>query len=71
MNRELSVNYPSTRAIVLLGAMLLATTTFAITIETVPVGNVGDPNEPGTGNLYCGVNCASNIGTTQLASLCF
>lgn len=38
----------------------------AITIDTVPVGNVGNTNDPATGNIYGGVNYAYNIGTTEV-----
>src|SRR5438270_13977760 len=34
----------------------------AITIDTVPVGNVGNANDPATGNLYGRVGYAYNIG---------
>ena len=44
-----------------------------ITIDTVPVGNVGNPNDPMTdnpygvpGNLYGGVNYAYNIGKYEV-----
>src|SRR3954469_4561908 len=38
----------------------------AITIDTVPVGDVGNPNDPATGNLYGGVNYAYNIGKYEV-----
>jgi sulfatase modifying factor 1 len=38
----------------------------AITIETVPVGDVGNPNDPATGILYGGVNYAYNIGRYEV-----
>ncbi len=38
----------------------------AITIPTVPVGNVGNANDPATGNLYGGVGYGYNIGTTEV-----
>ena len=38
----------------------------AITIDTVSVGNVGNGNDPLTGNLYGGVNYAYRIGTTEV-----
>src|SRR5437868_12710346 len=38
----------------------------AITIDTVPVGNVGNANDPATGNLYGGVNYAYNIGKDEV-----
>jgi sulfatase modifying factor 1 len=37
-----------------------------ITIDTVPVGDVGNPNDPGTGNHYGGVNYAYNIGKYEV-----
>src|SRR5262245_41030020 len=38
----------------------------AITIETVPVGDVGNANDPATGNLYGGANYAYSIGTYEV-----
>ena len=38
----------------------------AVTIDTVPVGNVGNANDPATGNLYGGVGYAYRIGTTEV-----
>jgi sulfatase modifying factor 1 len=38
----------------------------AITIDTVPVGDVGNPNDPATGNLYGGVNYAYSIGKYEV-----
>src|SRR5436853_6964083 len=38
----------------------------AITIETVPVGNVGNANDPATGNLYGGVSYAYNIAKLEV-----
>ena len=38
----------------------------ALTIETVPVGNVGNANDPATGNLYGGVNYAYSIGKYEV-----
>ena len=38
----------------------------AVTIDTVPVGNAGNPNDPLTGNLYGGVNYDYRIGTTEV-----
>src|SRR6478752_5856436 len=37
-----------------------------ITIDTVPVGDVGNPNDPVTGNLYGGVNYAYRIGEYEV-----
>lgn len=38
----------------------------AITIPTMPVGDLGNPNDPATGSLYGGVGYAYNIGTTEV-----
>ena len=38
----------------------------AVTILTVPVGNVGNGNDPATGGLYGGVGYAYNIGKTEV-----
>ncbi len=38
----------------------------AITIDTVPVGNLGNPNDPATGNLYGSVSYAYNIGKYEV-----
>src|SRR5215210_5038768 len=38
----------------------------AITIDTVPVGDTGNPNDPANGTLYGGVNYAYNIGKTEV-----
>ncbi len=48
---------------ILLLAPLAAT---AITINTVPVGNAGNANDPATGSHYGGVGYAYNIGTTEV-----
>lgn len=45
---------------------LVASTAQAITINTVPVGNVGNGNDPATGGLYGGVAYAYNVGTTEV-----
>ena len=39
-----------------------------ITIPTVPVGNLGNANDPATGSLYGGVGYAYNIGTTEVTN---
>jgi hypothetical protein len=39
----------------------------AISIQTVRVGNVGNGNDPATGNLYGGVNHAYNIGQYEVS----
>src|SRR5262245_17983068 len=38
----------------------------AVTIETVPVGDVGNPHDPQTGNLYGSVGYAYNIGKYEV-----
>ena len=40
----------------------------ATTIPTVPVGNVGNGNDPLTGSLYGGVAYAYRIGTTEVTN---
>jgi sulfatase modifying factor 1 len=47
-------------------AVAFATITTAITFETVPVGDVGNPNDPATGNFYGGVSTAYNIGKYEV-----
>jgi len=37
-----------------------------VTIATVPVGDVGNPNDPVTGNIYGGVSYAYNIGKFEV-----
>jgi formylglycine-generating enzyme len=48
-----------------LGAPLAA---LAVTIPTVLVGNVGNANDPLTGNLYGGVSYLYRIGTTEVTN---
>jgi formylglycine-generating enzyme required for sulfatase activity len=43
-----------------------ASTFGTITIDTVPIGDAGNPNDPATGNLYGGVNYAYSIGRTEV-----
>jgi sulfatase modifying factor 1 len=43
-----------------------ATAIATIAIDTVPVGNVGNANDPATGNLYGGVNYAYSIGKYEV-----
>jgi formylglycine-generating enzyme required for sulfatase activity len=38
----------------------------AVAIETIPVGNPGNANDPATGNVYGGVNYAYNIGKYEV-----
>ena len=41
--------------------------TFAtISIDTVPIGDVGNPNDPATGNLYGGVSYAYSVGKYEV-----
>jgi sulfatase modifying factor 1 len=51
-------------ALVLL--LISAVSASAVTIETVPIGDVGNPNDAATGNLYGGVNYAYNIGKYEV-----
>src|SRR6187551_3731687 len=41
-------------------------TASAVTIDTVPVGNLGNADDPSTGNLYGGVAYDYRIGTTEV-----
>jgi formylglycine-generating enzyme len=41
---------------------------FAVTIDTVPVGDIGNANDPVTGNLYGGVNYAYRIGRYEVTN---
>src|SRR5262245_16498456 len=45
-----------------------AISVYGITIETVPVGDVGNPHDPTTGNLFGGVNYAYNIGKYEVTA---
>ena len=45
---------------------LAARSALAVTIPTVPVGDLGNPNDPATGNHYGGVGYAYNVGTTEV-----
>ncbi len=45
---------------------LIARSVLAITIPTVPVGDLGNPNDPATGSLYGGVSTGYNIGKTEV-----
>jgi formylglycine-generating enzyme required for sulfatase activity len=47
-------------------ALCCVTSAPGITIDTVLVGDAGNPNDPGTGNLYGGVNYAYNIGKYEV-----
>ena len=42
--------------------LFLAPPASAVTIDTVPIGNVGNANDPATGGVYGGVGYAYNIG---------
>jgi sulfatase modifying factor 1 len=46
--------------------LIWVTSASAITIDTVPVGDAGNPNDPATGNLYGGVNYAYSIGKYEV-----
>jgi sulfatase modifying factor 1 len=48
--------------------LIFAVPATAITIDTVPVGDVGNPNDPTTGNVYGGVNYAYNIGKYEVTA---
>jgi sulfatase modifying factor 1 len=52
--------------IVLFIILCWAISASAINIETVPVGNAGNANDPTTGNLYGGVNTAYNIAKFEV-----
>ena len=56
----------------LLGASFLfaplAATATPITIDTVPVGNLGNAADPSTGNLYGSVSYDYRIGTTEVTN---
>src|SRR5262249_51541961 len=56
----------TTRSFSLLLTALIAAAAPAITIDTVPVGDPGNPNDPATGNLYGGVTYAYNIGKYEV-----
>jgi formylglycine-generating enzyme len=45
---------------------VVPTSATATTIDTVPVGNVGNVHDPSTGNLYGGVNYDYRMGTTEV-----
>jgi formylglycine-generating enzyme required for sulfatase activity len=61
-----AMKYCITVSAFLLLVALTASTSLAVTISTVPVGDVGNPNDPATGNLYGGVNYVYNIGTYEV-----
>jgi formylglycine-generating enzyme required for sulfatase activity len=46
--------------------LICCDTASAITIDTVPVGDVGNPKDPESGNLYGGVNYAYSIGKYEV-----
>src|SRR5580765_8170612 len=59
--------YRTILALYAAGALVVASLpAFAITIDTVPVGNRGNANDPATGNLYGGVAYDYRIGTTEV-----
>ena len=47
---------------------IIAADARGVTIPTVPVGNVGNANDPLTGNLYGGVSYDYRIGTTEVTN---
>lgn len=49
-------------AVTLAYVLISSRAAHAVTIPTVPVGDVGNPNDPATGNLYGGVSYAYHIG---------
>src|SRR4051812_26574092 len=51
---------------ILILALLPCAASATITIETVPVGDVGNPNDPATGSLRGRVSYAYNVGTTEV-----
>jgi sulfatase modifying factor 1 len=53
-------------ALFILALVPCATAYATITIDTVPVANIGNPNDPGTGNFYGGVNYAYRIGKYEV-----
>jgi formylglycine-generating enzyme required for sulfatase activity len=58
-----------TRPFLLLAATLaFSASAKAVTIATVPVGDLGNPNDPATGNLYGGVNYPYRIGKYEVTS---
>lgn len=50
----------------LLATLVPISSAQAITIDMVPVGNVGNANDSATGNLYGGVGYAYNIGKYEV-----
>src|SRR3954463_13371252 len=58
---------PLMKTTLALGIILIfAAAASAITIETVPIGDVGNSNDPATGNLYGGVDYAYSIGKYEV-----
>ena len=47
-------------------ALLSVTSSAAVPIETVPVGDLGNANDPATGNLYGGVSSSYSIGKYEV-----
>ena len=60
----------SVNSLLVLFAMCLIAprTTWAVTINTVPVGNPGNSNDPLTDDLYGGVDYAYRIGTYEVTN---
>ena len=52
----------ASRLVLISLSLLIAQSASAITIDTVPIGNAGNANDPATGNLYGGVAYDYRIG---------
>src|SRR6478736_3788482 len=52
--------------LILFLAFPCAVTRATITVDTVPIGDVGNPNDPATGNLYGGVNYTFRMGKYEV-----
>src|SRR5262249_38709728 len=59
--RQSTMNQLLLRSVILV-ASLCPITAVAITIDTVPIGNPGNANDPNTGNIYGGVPYIYSIG---------
>ncbi len=51
---------------IILVALVGSSSAEAITIDTIPVGDLGNPNDPSTGNTYGGVSYPYNIGKYEV-----
>ena len=56
----------STSAILLIAHLVPGVTFATVTIDTSLIGDVGNPNDPATGNIYGGINYAYNIGKYEV-----